>query len=112
MNYELKKSMLKSLRDCDIFCSVGLLFIHIAMYILVLSTFFNISETVFQAAGSPNGHEISKYRDGTISRRPPQPIPRSPNNLRHKTHSAVLDPFPPRSSSHNGTMSPGTYRVK
>ena len=74
--------------------------------------FSKFSETAVKTSGSPSDNfEAGKYRDGTISRRPPQPIPRSPNNMLRKMHSPVFDPLSPCASSSNGTATLGTLYI-
>ena len=74
--------------------------------------FSMFSETAVRASGSANdSFEVGKYRDGTISRRPPQPVPRSPNNMQHKMYSPVMGSVSPCASSSNGTATSGTHYI-
>lgn len=60
---------------------------HSHMYVCICS------EVPCKAVGSNDRPKvISKYRDGSISSRPPQPIPRPPKPMHRQAHSAVLDP--------------------
>ena len=45
-----------------------------------------------KAVGSSDSPTVvSKYRDGSISNRPPQPVPRPPIKLPRQAHSMVLE---------------------
>ena len=59
---------------------------HSDMYVCICS------EVSYKAVGSNGGPKvISKHRDGSISSRPPQPVPRPPKNMHRQAQSALLD---------------------